>query len=155
MSASILDKETPEFLSRVREIVRHAHSQGIVLTTTTGDLVTLQNLPRLVHRGEAIEMVSEDGELIAVTLPDGERPDTLRPREGLPAFSQLKTNGERTNFWPLPAGHWRSNKSDYRPTALLLDAHILNPHYDPFGRLMRVEDIRVPGRFRSLEVKKA
>jgi hypothetical protein len=154
MPTSTLKTGTPEYLSRVREIIRPALRQRIKLTTTTGRPVTLQSLPRLIAGRKSINMIGEGGELIAITLPDGERPDTKRPREGLPAFCQMRFDGERSNFWLLPEGDWRSNNNDYLPAVLELDAHILNAQYDSFDRLARLDGVRVPRLFRKLDVQK-
>lgn len=154
MSKNLMEPGALEFLSTVREIVRPALRQGFKLTTTKGEPVTLKSLPELVSLGASIEMIAEGGQLIAVTLSDDERPDTKRPREGLPTFCQINPDGERTNFWVLPEGEWRAKGRPYRPSALRLDAGIFISQRDSFGRLVRLPDHRIRRIFSAHQIEK-
>lgn len=135
-----------EHLAAIREILAPALHSGARLRTTSGEPVTFAVLPTLVRAGASIEMIGDNCELVAVTLPDHERPDTPRMHERRPAFSQIADDGGRTNYWLPPADHKFIAAPGYRPAPLDLCRPLRSLQLDSQDCIIRLR----PERFRKI-----
>jgi hypothetical protein len=143
---------TPQKIALVRQIFAPALKAGLGVRTAGGRSVTLDDLAGMVAEKEKLQMVGQGGELIAVTLSDGEVPDTPRTHEQVPSFRQVHPSGEEVRFFLFSPEFKGVAISTYVPALLDLSLPILDVRLCEAKCIHRTPAKRAERIFRGIAV---